>query len=166
MRIGLIADTHIPSVRYPLWPQVYEVFRGVNQIFHLGDIFIPEVLDWLETVAPVLAVRGNNDYFDQGDPRFRDRHILEIEGLKVGLIHILEPYDQPVDRLLDRYFGQRLDVVVFGDTHYELIEERDGVLFVNPGSAVYPRNLERRLGTVGLLEITAGRARAEIVQLQ
>ena len=91
------------------------------------------------------AVRGNNDSFDTGDPRFKDRHILELGGLKVGLIHILEPYDRPVDWLLDRYFGQRLDVVVFGDTHYEVVEEREGILFVNPGSATYPRNMERRL---------------------
>src|SRR5262245_31916977 len=165
MRIGLISDTHVPSERFPLWPQVYEAFRGTDFIFHLGDIFIPAVLDWLEAVAPVRAVRGNNDSFDTGDPRFQDRHILELGGLKVGLIHILEPYDRPVGWLLDRYFGQRLDVVVFGDTHYEVVEERDGILFVNPGSATYPRNMERRLGTVGILEIEDGRARAEIVQL-
>jgi putative phosphoesterase len=166
MRIGLLSDTHVPSGRFPLWPEVYEAFRGVDRIFHLGDIFIPAVLDWLEEVAPVLAVRGNNDSFDTGDPRFKDRHILEIEGLRVGLIHILEPYDRPVDWLLQRYFGQTLDVVVFGDTHYELVEERDGVLFVNPGSPTYPRNMERRLGTVGILEVNGGRASAEIIQLK
>jgi len=56
MRIGLISDTHIPTATKELWPQIYEAFRGVDLIMHAGDLMVPEVIDWLEEVAPVMAV--------------------------------------------------------------------------------------------------------------
>ena len=55
MRIGLISDTHIPVAQKELWPQVYEALRGVDLIMHGGDLMVPEVIDWLEEVAPVMA---------------------------------------------------------------------------------------------------------------
>ena len=62
MRIGLISDTHIPTAGRDLWPQVYDALRGVDLIMHAGDLHDPIVLDWLEALAPVLAVSGNGDY--------------------------------------------------------------------------------------------------------
>ena len=62
MRIGLISDTHIPTAAKELWPQIYEAFRGVDLIMHAGDLMVPEVIDWLEAVAPVMAVWGNGDF--------------------------------------------------------------------------------------------------------
>jgi putative phosphoesterase len=62
MRIGLISDTHIPTAARELWPQVYDAFRGVDLIMHAGDLMVPEVIDWLEDVAPVMAVWGNGDF--------------------------------------------------------------------------------------------------------
>jgi len=65
MRIGLVSDTHIPVAARELWPQVYEALRGatsggrpVDLIMHAGDLMVPEVIDWLEEVAPVMAVQG------------------------------------------------------------------------------------------------------------
>ena len=62
MRIGLISDTHIPVAAPKLWPQVFDAFRGVDLIMHGGDLMVPDVIDWLEEIAPVLAVEGNGDY--------------------------------------------------------------------------------------------------------
>ena len=56
MRIGLISDTHIPTAGCDLWPRVYEALRGVDLIMHAGDLHDPIVLDWLEELAPVMAV--------------------------------------------------------------------------------------------------------------
>jgi Calcineurin-like phosphoesterase superfamily domain len=56
VRIGLISDTHIPVAAKHLWPQVYEAFRGVDLIMHGGDLMVTDVIDWLEEIAPVLAV--------------------------------------------------------------------------------------------------------------
>ncbi len=62
MRIGLISDTHIPTAGRDLWPQVYDALRGVDLIMHAGDRHDPIVLDWLERLAPVMAVSGKGDY--------------------------------------------------------------------------------------------------------
>ena len=88
MRIGLISDTHIPTAAKELWPQVYEAFRGVDLIMHAGDPMVPEVIDWLEAVAPVMAVWGNGDFggwertVAPDDPRLSEAKVLTIGGRK------------------------------------------------------------------------------------
>jgi len=85
MRIGLISDTHIPVAAPRLWPQVYEAFRGVDLIMHAGDLMVPEVIDWLEEVAPVMAVSGNGDYggwqrsLPPDDPRLSESKVLVLD---------------------------------------------------------------------------------------
>jgi putative phosphoesterase len=66
---------------------------------------------------------------------------------------------------MEHHFGGRVDVLVHGDTHVTQVEEMRGVLLVNPGSPTFPRNLTRRLGTVGFLEVDDGAVRAWIHQL-
>lgn len=176
MRIGLISDTHIPEARKELWPQVFEAFRGVDLILHGGDLHELSVLDALERVAPVFAARGNGEDGSGGravqpdDPRLREAWTLELEGLRVGLTHAVPIPEIPphftLARAMERYFpGERPDVIVYGDTHVEAIDTIDGILCVNPGSPTYPRNLEVQLGTLGFLELGAGRAEASIWQL-
>ena len=86
MRIGLISDTHIPTAAKELWPQVYEAFRGVDLIMHAGDLMVPEVIDWLEAVAPVMAVWGNGDFggwertVPPDDPRLSEAKVLTVGG--------------------------------------------------------------------------------------
>ncbi len=84
MRIGLISDTHIPSAGRDLWPQVYDALRGVDLIMHAGDLYDLAVLDWLEALAPVIAVSGNGDYGGwqrtepPTDPRLRESRVLTL----------------------------------------------------------------------------------------
>jgi len=175
MRIGLISDTHIPAAGRQLWPQVYDAFRGVDLIMHAGDLYIPAVLDWLAEVAPVIAVSGNGDYAGwQGnkpvrDPRLPETQLLEVDGLRIGMIHILGSPESPPyytwERTLERYFGGPVDVIVHGDTHVEEIRTYSGVLLVNPGSPTFPRNMQLRLGTIGFLEIEEGRVHPTVQQL-
>ena len=61
MRIGLIADTHMPGALESLWPQVIEAFASVDYILHAGDLHVPQVIDDLASLAPTYAVRGNGD---------------------------------------------------------------------------------------------------------
>ena len=94
MRIGLISDTHIPVAVKHLWPQVYEAFLGVDLIMHGGDLMVTDVLDWLEEIAPVMAVEGNGDYtgFERSvrptDPRLSEAKVLSLNvedgPLRVG----------------------------------------------------------------------------------
>ena len=67
MLIGLLSDTHIAFADQPLPTQVKEAFQGVDLILHLGDVWIPAILDELEEVAPVLAARGDDDMDDDSD---------------------------------------------------------------------------------------------------
>ncbi len=71
LRIGLVSDTHIPEAGRELPPQIYEAFAKVDLILHAGDMHIIEVLDWLESLAPVVAARGNGDG-SSGRPPFPD----------------------------------------------------------------------------------------------
>jgi putative phosphoesterase len=175
MRIGLISDTHIPEAGPRLPGQVFEYLAGVDLILHGGDMHVIGVLDWLERIAPVVGARGNGDGdgfrppFPDNDPRVKPAHVLELNGLKVGLVHGFPlPGETPwisQAALMERSFGGRVDVLVCGDTHIPHIGVNDqGTLIVNPGSPALPRNL-RAPGTVGILTIESGVARAEVLHL-
>ena len=176
LRIGLISDTHIPEARDELWPQVFDVFQGVDLILHAGDIHELVVLDQLGDIAPLWAARGNGEDGSGGrpiqpdHPLLRESWLLDFGGLKVGLTHDVPIPEYPphltLERSLRRYFGTTdLDVLIYGDTHVEAIDTIGKTLCVNPGSPTYPHNLNTSLGTLGFLEISGGKAEATIWQL-
>ena len=183
MRIGLISDTHIPTAAKVLWPQVYYAFRGVDLIMHAGDLMVPEVIDWLEEVAPVIAVWGNGDFggwqrtVPPDDARLSEAKVLTIPAstshltpLKIGLVHDLQLPEAPPLRTLEgqmsHYFGGAVDVIVRGSTHAAEITTVKGVLIVNPGSPTFPNHQNTRLGTIGFLDIENGRVTPSILQLR
>lgn len=167
MRIGLISDTHLPSVMRhldELGPQVAEMLSGVDLILHGGDVTAPSVLAWCAQFAPVRVALGNNDLFH--DERMAEVQLIEVDGWRIGMTHDLRPESRPVAELLAGPFGGRdLDVVIGGDTHVDRIEQRDGVLIMNSGSPILPHHLSTRLGTMATLEFSDGCLRAEIVVL-
>ena len=176
MRIGLIGDTHYPEAG-PLWDEAYDALRDVDLILHAGDLHVVEVLDWLEERCgvPVLAVRGNGDDGSGGrplcpeDPRMKPVQVIDAGGLRVGMVHDATlpewPPHRTLESIMEHHFGGPVDVLIHGDTHVPEIEMMRGVLLVNPGSPTFPRNLTRRLGTVGFVEIDRGVARAWVEQL-
>ncbi len=164
--IGLIADTHIPEARATLWEEVYGALDGVDVILHAGDMHDVVVLDWLERVAPVIAVRGNGDDGGSGrpvqphDPRLAHNQVVTAGGLRIGMTHTfndLTALGTSVAQQIARHFGEPVDVVVAGDTHVPEVTELGGVLLVNPGSPTLPRNLQTQFGTIGFLHVRAGR---------
>ena len=167
MRIGLISDTHLPQLLRSmdeLGPQTGEALTGVDLILHGGDITVPSVLDWCEQFAPVLAVRGNNDIFD--DPRLAEHQFLDVDGFRIGLAHELRPESRPIGEILAASLdGEWVDVLIGGDTHVERLEYRDDVLLINPGSPSLPHHLSTRLGAIGMLTVTPHRLEAEIIAL-
>ncbi len=167
MLIGLISDTHIPQQVVGLPAQVSKAFDGVDLILHAGDICAPSVLDELQQVAPVLAARGDDDFFTRYDKRLTQEHVLMIDGLRLQLTHVLPgPSVANSRRGLNfiNYIDEATDILVFGHTHLARVDPLETVLLVNPGSATLP-NYIHRPGTVGLLTIASGRAEARIVQL-
>ncbi|MFC2012115.1 metallophosphoesterase family protein [Chloroflexota bacterium] len=172
MRIGLISDTHIPWSQKELPPQVLEAFRGVDLILHAGDIYAHYVLDELERIAPVLAALGDDDY-PGPDPRVQEKHILELEEQRLWLIHE-GPHTPISPSWLSFWWQNRIspqedkygkpDIIVSGHEHLTVVERCDGVLHINPGSPTL-LNYQPGLGTVGILELNAGKADVQIIQL-
>ena len=162
MRIGLLADTHLPGrIRTldELGPEPARFFSTVDLILHAGDLTSPIVLDWLEQFAPVLCSTGNNDPIP--DPRVQDVQTLEVHGWSIGMVHSLDRQFRPM-RELQRHFPAPVDIMIAGHTHLEALEYRDGVVLVNTGSITFPQHKELRLGGVGLLELAPGRLNARV----
>lgn len=169
MKIGLIADTHIEDKTQRLQLEVFEAFKKVELILHAGDVYISSVLDQLEEIAPVLCARGNGDDLLGNDERVRDAHLLEIEGLSIGLTHGLdypEPPWRSLEKAMEYEFGRTVDIIVFGDSHVSLIDTYKGIFLVNPGSLIFPNGLVNVPGTIGILELVKKEVHAEIIQLK
>ena len=126
-RVGRISDTH-----GLLRPEATAFLRGSDFIVHAGDIVDAAILDRLAAIAPVTAVRGNNDK-GAWAMRLSETEVLEIDEVLIYVLHDLAALD--VDPAAAGF-----RVVVSGHSHRPRITERDGVLYVNPGSAG-PRRL-------------------------
>jgi putative phosphoesterase len=165
MRIGLITDTHLPSLIRSLdelGPQCADFLRTVDLILHGGDVSSAPVLDWLEQFAPVMAATGNNDSFE--DRRLTPKQFVEVEGWRIGMAHNIAPETRPLQVIAD-WFGRPLDVLVGGHTHFERIRHDKHHVLINSGSPNLAHHKETRLGTVGLLDLTRDTLRAEVVVL-
>ena len=147
--IGVISDTH-----RLLRPSAVAALRGCAAIVHAGDIGRPEVLEGLRALAPVTAVRGNVDLDWAHD--LPDRAEITIAGRRCYVLHSLK------DLQLDpREAG--FAVVISGHSHVPKIEQREGVLYLNPGSSG-PRRFRLPIA-VARIEICRGSIEARIVEL-
>ncbi|KJU79379.1 phosphodiesterase [Ectopseudomonas oleovorans] len=151
MRIGLIADTH-----NLLRPEALATLQGVDHLIHAGDIGGPHILAELERIAPLSVVRGNNDQDSWADA-IPERLTLRFGAIALHVLHDLTQLD--IDPA-----AQGIDVVIAGHSHKPLHEKRNGVLYLNPGSAG-PRRFKLPIG-VGILHIEDDRARAELITLE
>jgi len=161
MRIGLLADTHIPYRAAVIPAPVLEALRDVDLILHAGDVDEPWALDALRALAPVHAVRGNYHLFDgsSGGASLPETVEIEVAGFRVGVIHghrmglatwfwkfylLLEnmrgrwstpAYDRALARALLRRFPWA-DIIVFGHTHRFYQAYWGKTLLINPGAAL------------------------------
>mgnify|MGYP001392636715 CR=1 FL=1 len=183
MKVGVISDTHNPNVGAEPPPEIAIAFEGVDVILHAGDIYVPSCLDWLEAIAPVYAVEmWADDHFKEDSRVVNMRRVLQLEGHAIGLIHDLLvpgmeqeitqysplskhfPSNADLSKALETVFDTAVDIVIFGHTHYAVVEEYQGILFVNPGSPSLPKQL-RLLGQVAIMELEADHKSAEILDL-
>ncbi|HXK25038.1 MAG TPA: metallophosphoesterase family protein [Myxococcota bacterium] len=149
-RIGCVSDTH-GLVR----PEVLAALARVDLIVHAGDVGAPEVLERLREVAPVVAVRGNNDH-GAWAMQLPENEVVEIAGRSLYLIHDVNELD------LDPA-AAGFDAVVSGHSHRPKLETRGDVLFLNPGS-IGPRRFKLPVA-LALLRISDRGVRAKIVEL-
>ena len=150
IRVGLISDTH-----GLLRPQALDAMRGSDRIVHAGDIGDAAIIDALERIAPVTAVRGNNDVAPWA-ASLRDDEVVIIGDTRIYVIH-------DVNTIAIDLQERHIDVVVAGHSHRPLVRERDGITFVNPGSAG-PRRFSLPI-SVGELVVSATGVRARLLTL-
>ncbi len=151
MKIGLIADTH-----GLLRPQALAALQGVDHLIHAGDIGGPQILAELERIAPLSVVRGNNDSDAWADA------IPESLTLRFGAISLYVLHD--LKKLAIDPKAEGIDVAIAGHSHKPLHDERDGVLYLNPGSAG-PRRFKLPI-SVALLRIDGDTVRFELITLE
>ena len=151
MLIGVVSDTH--SL---LRPELIPALAGVDHILHVGDIGDADIITQLRGVAPVTAIRGN---IDTSGPcsDFAATEALELGGCLIYMLHNLDDLD-----LHPHAAG--IGVVLYGHSHKPSIQLRDGVLYVNPGSAG-PRRFRLPI-TFARLRIESGQPSAEIISLE
>jgi len=157
VRVGLVSDTH-----GLLDPKLPEVLAGVDLILHAGDVVKPSILDALSAIAPVRAVRGNNDLVPAlaAVPAFA---VLDLAGLRALVLHDLGPPARPHRQAAALVEQHRPRLVVHGHSHRPGHALVGGILFVNPGSAGPRRfSLPR---TAATLEIQGRRIRLAFVDL-
>lgn len=147
--IGVISDTH-----GLLRPQAIRALRGCQHIVHAGDVGAREILEELEAIAPVTAIRGNID--QQAWARLPDTELVELGGVSIYVLHDLTKLDLKPE-------AAGVKVVISGHSHVPKQETRHGVLYFNPGSAG-PRRFNLPI-TVGKLLIAGGEVSGEIVKI-
>ncbi len=149
--LGVISDTH-----GLLRPEAVAALRGCDLLIHAGDVGKPEVLCELRELAPLVAVRGNVDVgaWAESLPK---TEVVEIDEQLLYVLHDLGRLDlDPV--------AASIRVVISGHSHQPAVEERDGVLYLNPGSAG-PRRFDLPI-SLARLELDDGEVRAELVPLE
>ena len=148
--LGVVSDTH-----GLLRPEAVAKLQGVETILHAGDVGKPEILESLQEIAPVTAIRGNNDK-GQWANSLSDRAVVNVGGVSIYMLHNLKELD-----LVPEAAG--FNVVIAGHSHKPLIEERRGVMYLNPGS-IGPRRFKLPI-TLAHLRIENGKRSADIIEL-
>lgn len=150
MLVGIISDTH-----GLLRPEALAALAGVQHILHAGDVGDARILDTLREIAPVTAIRGNIDQW--GDcAELPPTDVVELSGMLFYLVHSIADLD-----INPAVAG--VAVVVSGHSHKPSIEQRNGVMYLNPGSAG-PRRFNLPV-TIALLTIGEDKVSARIVEL-
>jgi uncharacterized protein len=150
IRVGLISDTH-----GLLRPEAIAFLQGSQRLVHAGDIGNPQVLEQLASVASLDVVRGNND------PEAWAADIPDSQRLKIGAARLFVLHDRT--DLIGGVPPQGTHVVIAGHSHKPLVEIREGILFVNPGSAG-PRRFKLPVAA-GELSIEGRTLRARVIDL-
>jgi uncharacterized protein len=148
--IGVISDTHGLLRR-----EAVEALRGVDLILHAGDVGSAEVLETLKGIAPVVAVRGNNDKGAWAE------ELPHWEVAEVGVVYIYMIHDLKEIDLSPAATG--FQVVVSGHSHKPSVEERKGVLYVNPGSAG-PRRFSLPV-SIARLKVKGDTVSAKVIEI-
>ena len=160
--VGVISDTHAPKRARCIPKRVFEIFQGVDYIIHAGDLVELAVMDELEQIAPVLAVRGNSDGLDvvKALPKLDS---LKVFDWKIGVIHDQNILDG-LNSMSEIAKANGFDVFVYGHSHIANILWEGKILYINPGSPTDPAGSLNK-PSVALLKITRETITPQIITL-
>lgn len=158
MKVAVLADTHTLGPRRPLPIGAWPYIETADHILHAGDVCDPALLDELATFAPVTAVMGNCDGPDVRHWGAIDEAVVELEGVRVVMVHDAGPRSARRSRMSARWPAAR--VVVFGHSHIPYNEDADGLLLFNPGSPTWKRTAP--FPSMGLLWIDGNSVEGEV----
>lgn len=159
-RIGVISDTHVPSRARRVPDAALRHFEDVELIVHAGDLSALAVLDQLSAYAPVEAVQGNIE-LPEVVAALPIKRELVVGGCTIGIVHILGERKHYARNARREFPSAR--VVIFGHSHIPFVEDVDGLLLLNPGSATDRRTQPHC--SIAVLTIEDGQPRAEIIAL-
>jgi putative phosphoesterase len=160
--IGLISDTHVPSLAKCIPKEVLEVFENVDYIIHAGDLVELSVIDELEQLAPVLAVHGNMDGPEVTNA-LPTLNSLKLFDWKIGVAH--DPSTiHGMGKMREIVKQQGFNVFVYGHTHSAVLKWEGKNLYINPGSPINPDTPFKK-PTVAILRITKESIEPEIIQI-
>ena len=162
MRVGVLADTHIPSRARAIPQAVLDAFRVVDLIVHAGDLATGQVLTALRRLAPVHAVYGNVD-----EPELKRilprRLVVAVDDARLAIIHGDSTF-LPAHEIARRAFGtDEIACVIYGHSHMPECVTEDGVLYFNPGSPTDRRKAVRC--SYGILSVEQGRVEGALYYL-
>lgn len=160
LRVGVVADTHLPRFGRRLPAALVEGLHRVDMVLHLGDLTDPLALDLLAQVAPVEAMAGNNDPPDLVE-RLGTRRVLELGGARIGMTHgHLGRGRTTRDRAASQFEGEALDVMAFGHSHMPVLDRVAATWHLNPGSPTDKRR--QPVFSYALLTVARGRVTPEL----
>jgi hypothetical protein len=158
MKIGILSDTHIPYRAKKIPRKIFKLFSDVDLILHAGDIVDRTIIKELEIISKVEVVKGN---MDEADNPFPVKKVLNVEEVKIGLIHGNGTPFGIRDRIRAEF--DELDIIVYGHSHKPYNKIENEVLFFNPGTPT--DKVFALCNSVGILEVNGNEAKGKIIRL-
>lgn len=162
MRIGVISDTHIPTITPEIPKAILEDFKEVDMVIHAGDLVDLSVLDKLrKSCKDVRVVCGNMDPYEV-QAKLPKKLLIKTAKHKIGVMHGFGPPANLIGLLKEEFKGEGCDLIIFGHSHCASSENKEGVMYFNPGSPVDKTFCE--YNSYGIIEIN-GAIEAKIIKL-
>ena len=162
MKIGVVSDTHLTDKTQELPKNMLDDFKSADMVIHAGDLVDFSVIERLKKVCPkVIAVYGNMDPFEVRS-KLPKKEIINVGKFRIGVFHGYGASANLIDLLTGIFKNDKVDIVIFGHSHSGLNQEKDGVIFFNPGSPtdkIYAKD-----NTYGMIELN-GKIELKLIKL-